>query len=194
MCNDLVSRHFLGECLKFKDLSNQSKRQTVIDAGRCLNCLSVGHFARSCSWNSKCSVCGPNNPNKHASALHELFRRSYSNPLGAADNACRIDSDLFVADKSGGNERREQAISKKLLSGVNDVLLRTSVVRVINPITGMSSLIYAQHDTGSQVTLVSERLKNELDLDVENVSVVIRTLAKQATRSKGLDNFELVVE
>ena len=141
VCNDLVSRHFLGECLKFKDLSNESKRQTVIDAGRCLNWLSVGHFARSCSWNSKCSVCGPNNPNKQASALHELFRRSYSNPLGAADNACRIDSDLSVEDKSCGNERREQ-------------------------------------------TVISERLKNELDLDVENVSLVIRTLAEQATRSK----------
>ena len=191
VCNDLVSRHFLGECPKFKDLSNENKRQTVIDAGRCLNCLSVGHFARSCSWNSKCSVCGPNNPNKHASALHKLFRRSYSNPFGAADNACRIDSDLLVEDKSGGNERREQAISRKLSPGVNDVLLRTSAVRVINPITGMSSLVYAQHDTGSQVTLISERLKNELDLDVENVSVVIRTLAEQATRSKGFVNFEL---
>ena len=123
--------------------------------------------------------------------MHELFRRSYSNPLGAADNACRIDSDLLVEDKRGGNERRVQAISRILSPGVNDVLLRTSAVRVINPITGMSSLVYAQHDTGSQMTLISERLKNELDLDVENVSVVIRTLAEQATRSKGFVNFEL---
>ena len=108
----------------------------------------------------------------------QVLCTSSSNPLGAADNACRIDSDLSVEDKSGANERREQAISRKLSPGVNDVLLRTSAVRVINPITGMSSLVYAQHDTGSQVTLISERLKNELDLDVENVSVVIRTLVE----------------
>ena len=47
----------------------------------------------------------------------------------------------------------------------------------------MSSFVYAQHDTGSQATLISERLKNELDLDIENVSVVIRTLAEQITRN-----------
>ena len=98
---------------------------------------------------------------------------------------------MFVEDKSGGNEKREQAISRKFSPGVNDVLLRTSAVRVINPITGMSSLVYAQHDTGSQVTQIFEKLKNELDLDVENISVVIRTLAEQATRSKGFVNFEL---
>ena len=44
VCNNFVSRHFLGECLKFEDLSKESKRQTVIDVGRCLNCLFVGHF------------------------------------------------------------------------------------------------------------------------------------------------------
>ena len=121
VCNDFVFRYFLDESLKFKDLSKESKRQTVIDASRCLNCLSAGHLARSCSWDFECSVCGPNNPNKHASTLHDT-----------ADNACRIDSDLSVEDKSGGSERRERAISRKLSPGVNDVLLCTSAVWMIS--------------------------------------------------------------
>ena len=45
------------------------------------------------------------------------------------------------------------------------VLLRTSAVRVINPHTGESTLAYAQHDTASQVTLISDALKTELGLE-----------------------------
>ena len=55
----------------------------------------------------------------------------------------------------------------------------------------MSSLIYTQHYSSLQVTLISERLKNKLDLDVENVSVVIHTLVEQTTKSNSFDNFKL---
>jgi len=49
----------------------------------------------------------------------------------------------------------------------NGILLRTSAVRVIIPLTGKSTLAYAQHDMASQATLISERLKNGLGLEVE---------------------------
>ena len=74
-----------------------------------------------------------------------------------------MDSELLVEERSGGSERREQAIIRKLSAGVNDLLLRTGAVRVINPVTGMSSIVYARHDTGSHATLISDRLKMELD-------------------------------
>ena len=41
-------KHFLGDCAKFKKLSIADKRKKVIETGRCLNCLSVGHFIRNC--------------------------------------------------------------------------------------------------------------------------------------------------
>ena len=47
----------------------------------------------------------------------------------------------------------------------NDLgMLRTSVVRVVNPVTGKSTLIYAQHDTASQAALISKSLRDELGL------------------------------
>ena len=73
-----------------------------------------------------------------------------------------------------------------------NVLLRTSAVQVINPRTGNSTLVYAQHDTASQVTLVSERLVNELDLNVNFDHVLnIRTLAEQTTKSAGFTELKL---
>ena len=58
------------------------------------------------------------------------------------------------------------------------------------PAPGGKLLVYAQHDTVSQATLISERLKNELDLAADkNWTIAIRTLAQQATSSGGLTEF-----
>ena len=71
-------------------------------------------------------------------------------------------------------------------------LLRTSAVRVINPRTGNSTLVYAQHDAASQATLISVRLVNELDLNVNtDHALKIQTLAKQTTQSAGFTEFKL---
>ena len=73
-----------------------------------------------------------------------------------------------------------------------NVLLCTSAVRVINPRIGNSTLVYAQHDTASQVTLVPERLVNELDLSVNSDHALnIRTLAEQTTKSAGFIELKL---
>ena len=64
----------------------------------------------------------------------------------------------------------------------NTVLLRTSSVKVINPTTGGPTVVYTRHDTASQATLISERLKNELNLAVDKKrNMTIRTLAQQTT-------------
>ena len=72
------------------------------------------------------------------------------------------------------------------------VLLRTSAVRGINPITGKSTLAYAQHDTASQATLISDRFKNELDLKtVSDPTVTIKTLSDQTAITEGRTDFSL---
>ena len=72
------------------------------------------------------------------------------------------------------------------------VLLRTCAVRVINSNTGFCALAYAQHDTASQATLISDTLRNELGLEaIPDPSITIRTLADQATSCLGGTNFTL---
>ena len=71
-------------------------------------------------------------------------------------------------------------------------MLRTSAVRVINPVTGKSTLAYAQHDTASQATLISDWLKNELDLKtVSDPTVTIKTLSDQTAITEGRTDFSL---
>ena len=72
------------------------------------------------------------------------------------------------------------------------VLLRTTAVRVINPDTKKFSLAYAQLDTASQATIISDNLCSELGLK-RNVDSVksIRTFGEGTMSCKGLTNFDL---
>ena len=71
-------------------------------------------------------------------------------------------------------------------------MLRTSAVRVVNLSNGRSSLAYAQHDTASQATLISDTLKDELGLKVElDPTITTRTLADQSARCFGRTSFTL---
>ena len=71
-------------------------------------------------------------------------------------------------------------------------MLRTSVVRVINPSTKKSTLAYAQHDTAAQLTLISKMLKNELNLGVDkNRTMTIRIPTQQTTSNGRMIEFTL---
>ena len=192
ICIDSRSKHFLADCEKFANLSIDCKRQMIINAGRCLNCLSLGHRARDCAFSSKCRKCAPNFEHKHASVLHDLYKQSNSVNVGAAEvNRCRVLPEAGsgpVDETSDG----EQAVVRKLKPNHDVVLLRTSAVRVINPDTGKSTLAYAQHDTASQATLISEGLKTELGLNTnKDKTITISTLAQQTTPSYGLTDFSM---
>ena len=65
-------------------------------------------------------------------------------------------------------------------------------MRIINPVTGKSTLAYAQHDATSQATLIAKSLSDELGLATKtDHAITIRTLAEQTMRSGGLTNFEI---
>ena len=64
------------------------------------------------------------------------------------------------------------------VASIDVVLLRTSAVRGVNPSTGQSAVVYAQHDTASQATLISDNLKNEIGSKTIDSPVTIRTSAR----------------
>ena len=65
------------------------------------------------------------------------------------------------------------------------VLLHTSTVTIVNPITGKSTLAYAHPDTALQATLISDMVRNEHDREtVSDPAVTIKTLSDQTTITK----------
>ena len=74
----------------------------------------------------------------------------------------------------------------------NLVLLCTSAVKIINPSSGRFALVYAQHDTVFQVTLISERLSNELGLKLkDSPAITICRLTEESTPASGVVQFNL---
>ena len=193
VCNKPSVKHFLSDCDHFKGFSIERQRRVVMDAGRCLNCLSTGHVVRDCSFSSKCRKCGPNVKLKHASVLHNFYVKSNSVNFGAAE-AGDTPGAFPAADREGENDSLEESrvLTRKVVPGSSAILLRTSAVKVVNPRTGKATHAYAQHDTASQATLISDSLKHELGLGTDhNRNITIRTLAKQSTPSYGVTNFKL---
>ena len=187
VCLPADLKHFLGDCEKFKPYTPSSKRQIVIDAKRCLHCLSLEHFLREGPYPSKCRKCGPSSQNEHTGALHESYQAgSHEAAKGeVVKSPSNANDDINV-------EGRDLNVLKinSVENGV--VLMRTSAVKTVNPATGKSSLVYAQHDTASQATLISETLKAELGLRATpDPTVSFRTLANEKVSSVGRTYFQL---
>ena len=64
-CN---ANHWLSRCDKFRKWSLEKRRKYVKDNKLCLNCLTGGHFVRSCAKQSFCKVEGCTG--KHSTFLH----------------------------------------------------------------------------------------------------------------------------
>ena len=83
----------------------------------------------------------------------------------------------------GRNDARDVPVKKQVLGLYTrkaGVLTRISAIRVINPQTGNSLNVYAQHDSGSEVTILSDSLVNELGLKSEGTSrIILHTVTKK---------------
>ena len=199
VCHDNQSRHFLADCQKFKALTPQQKRKAIGDADRCLNCLSRGHIVRDCKLPSKCRRCGPGCSKKHTSGLHDWYILSRGVSVGGArsgeqsvaNGLCSGNGETGKNNDNSSSIQVRKIYNRGSASG-SVVLLRTGAVKVINPVTGKSTLVYAQHDTASQATLVSKKLRDELDLDtIDDPTVTIKTLGDQTTVTEGRTDFGL---
>ena len=91
ICIDSRYKHFLVDCERFANLTIDGKRQMIINAGRRLNCLSLGHRARDYAGPSKFRKCGRNFEHNYASALHVLYKQTNSVNFGTAEvNRCSV--------------------------------------------------------------------------------------------------------
>ena len=145
-------------------------------------------MVRNCAYPSKCRKCRPDCRTKHATALHDYYVKPDDETLGVAEAASSAPS-----SGSGSANDYDVMDNRKIDSAdKREVLLRACAVQVINPDTKKSTLAYAQLDTASQATLISERLCNELGLKRNlNASTAIRTLGDFTTKCNGHSDFDL---
>ena len=187
------NRHFLFNCAIYSNLSPQRRQETLLKAERCLNCYQR-HKVKDCKQPCKCKHCGARNTQKHATSLHDLYV-SHSNAganHGVAETAvapARSSHGAAITDPS--NQTTNLGVRKVQVKQTG-ILARISAVRVSNPQTGVNTLVYVQHDPGSQVTLISSALVKELDLVPAGKShLSLHTLSSSETRQFDHVSFDL---
>uniref|UniRef100_A0A1I7WG78 Integrase catalytic domain-containing protein n=1 Tax=Heterorhabditis bacteriophora TaxID=37862 RepID=A0A1I7WG78_HETBA len=116
------------------------------ELGRCLNCLGE-HYVRNCKSKSNCINCG----NRHNTSLCSVSTRSTTYaPVITQSDETEIITSALAHTGSGTHEPT--------------VALMTTEVEVVNPVTGQKVTALAFFDTGSQVSLITDKLASALGL------------------------------
>ena len=130
-CVKLNSKHYLAACETFKADSPEIKRKTVIEAKRCINCLSLEHFTHvSVLMHLKCRKCGLNFQNKHDAAHHECYNE-VKIAFAASKNA-----KTPTRGKNSTLNERSLTVHRINWNKNGITLMCTSAVKVVNPVSG----------------------------------------------------------
>ena len=140
MCS---GQHGIWQCEKFKQLSVPEQKKRATDKALCFKCLGTGHYARVCpKKHFRCKV--PSCGKEHHTLLHVAEKMCEGKELPAGAN----NAEGKVVAATGAEESR--------------VCLRVIAVKVRSK-NGIETVeTYALLDSGSEVTICSERLARSL--------------------------------
>lgn len=135
--------HKIYDCNTFKSKGIEEKMNDVKNYKLCANCLIQGHTAENCRMRP--CHCGA----RHNRLLHTP-NKAISNQVDL-EEASNLDEDqeLFV------NYSKENS---------NQILLSTALIEVVNPLNKQKDKVRALLDCGSQMSFISKRLKNKIQL------------------------------
>lgn len=177
--------HKLTRCEKFKEKTPQQRREFTMQARLCHNCLGRNHLAANCRSDNTCRVqgCG----RKHHTFLHPIVQYSdvtnNVQPTTSTTNAWNLPQATPSQANGAGATGHCGSTSTNKRARVS---LRTVPVTVMSD-DGRSAQIetYALLDPGSDVTLCTEHLVDELGLQSTPKDFSISTVNGQTTKRTG---------
>ena len=195
-------RHFLNECNTYTAMNPHTRHDSIVSSGHCINCL-LKHQVKDCTQPCKCRHCGKHQSLRHTTSLHYFY---FNHSIEAREKQGAANGTNTQALKHSGGAIPTFASEKPVASDVNvdnasikkvhtkqtRVYTRISAIRVINKFTGFSTLAYAQHDSGSEITLVSNTLAHELGLARGGTTeVTLHTVSGSTTADYAYVSFDV---
>ena len=150
-CPLCKASHFMNKCQLFIKKSPSQRLEAVEKANRCLNCLSAKHAVQLCASKYSCRTC----QKKHHSMLHVDSDTSTAENTSAASTSITEAAPITTL------------FSTAKVSSMFPVLLATARVRVSFPSkspNGRARVVRALLDQGSEMTFITERLRQGLKL------------------------------
>ena len=159
----------------------------MFKAHRCFNCLCA-HLVKDCTQRCDCRRCQGSDICKHFFKLHEYFAPTVRS-FGNNERVNREENDGRNPSVALGPSFPVRSVK---ISSTKVALNRIVAARVINPQTGKSKLVYCQQDGDSQLTIISNKLVEELYLEpYDQASFKIKTMTGATLTHSDLVRFNL---
>ena len=162
-------------------MTPEEKRNAIIHAHRCLNWLQ-SHCVEDCKFPCKCKHCKQRMAvPKHTTSPHKIYNTSF--PTYASKNVSSTEMVAVGATPLPSyNQKANTSVVRKIEAQQTGILTCISAIQISNQSTGKNTLVYAQHDPGSQVTLISKTFLKEIDLvPVGKSRITLHTISSSET-------------
>ena len=173
-CSFCDGAHKLEVCKSFVARSLKDRYTHLKTKGLCFGCLRKGHITKKCRNKLTCSICG----RRHPTPLHDESK------IRKPDDSAVRNAGLPSDDKGAGNV---------VISSVNTSCAMAIVpVRIKAKNSAYSILTYAFLDSGSSISLCTDRIMHELGLSGRRNKITLQTMGNPYDMySVPLDNMQI---
>lgn len=172
--------HYIAFCPKYSSKSIQQKLDIVSKYKLCFNCLG-NHRVSKCRVTKRCQKCG----NKHHTTIHHTKIQSQFKKRENTENQKEN-----LAEPSTKSEAKVLHSYSDTSMGAS-ILLATAKVIVVSAL-GQVIKLRALVDQGSEVSIVTERVVQQLNLPRSHSSISLTGIgAQKVKRTKGITSFIL---
>lgn len=155
--------HRIYDCSTFLAKSVEDRKTEAVRLKLCINCLRKGHSSRQCRL-GPCTIC----KKYHNGLLHRQNTQTV--------NVANVQPSTSVTDvevQQDSCDGTNNVVNNMSLLTNNCMLLSTAIVDIYNPVSKKHFTVRALLDSGSQCSLITDRLKNKLQLTSQPTSVDI---------------------
>ncbi len=176
------SSHWLSQCERFRKMTLSNRLKLVNEKRLCNNCLTVGHFVRSCPKDSFCKVDGCTS--KHSTFLHPKV----TTPISECDSENRTpvsengnDPTSSTAVNAANNNYVKVSTKPSVKIASSTTALSILPVRVKAKDQARAIETYAFLDNGSNTSFCTDELLRKLNLKGEKTNLSLTTMQGKGT-------------
>lgn len=173
--------HTLYHCSKFNKMKINDRREHVKSNKLCFNCLAAGHTVFKCRMPTSCRIC----KRRHHTLLHQ--------PMDKDESSSQADSHAATSSQADVEEEKvhHAVVASHHISGQKMALLATAVV-ILKSNHGITTVLKAIIDSGSQACFISEKATQILKLHKSPVNATVSGMEAMKAKVKHEVEFQLL--
>lgn len=176
-CIICSANHYMTKCPQYISKTIQQRLALITKHQLCYNCLG-SHRAAFCRTTKRCQKCG----HKHHTTIHQ--------PKGTASETV-INSEDSSATQSKSTEAHVLHAAGQLKTVISAIFLATAQVEIIAP-NKESIRARVLIDQGSEISLISERLAQVLQLPRKRSSIPLVGIGgKKSNKTRGIVSIKI---